>query len=65
MAKIISTDKARQGSRGTHVLMILVSALLLVAVVWAGLELYGNAIAPDNSSEAGGATQPVSPPAQP
>jgi hypothetical protein len=29
MAKIISTDKARQGHRGTHLLLI-----LIIALVW-------------------------------
>ena len=49
MTKIISTDKARQGSRGTHLLTILIVALLLVGVVWAGVELYGGAIAPETT----------------
>ncbi len=46
MTKIISTEKARQGKRGTHVLTMLIIALVLVGVVWAGVELYGGAIAP-------------------
>ncbi len=59
VAKTISTDKARQGNRGRHVLLILVSALVLVAIVWAGVELYGSAIAPANSDQPGVATQPA------
>ena len=34
MTKTIPTDKARQGQRGRHVLIILVAALLLAMVVW-------------------------------
>ena len=41
MPQEISTNKARQGRKGWHVLVILVSALVLVAIVWAGVELYG------------------------
>ncbi len=45
-ATSISTDKARQGSRGWQVLMVLVGGLLLAAVVWAGVEFYGESIDP-------------------
>ena len=41
MAKIIPTDKARQGHWGRHVLLILIVALLLTAVVWAAVAIYG------------------------
>lgn len=59
MAKIISTDKARQGNRGTHVLIMLIVALVLVAIVWVGVELYGGAIAPDPAAQpAATQTQP-------
>ena len=46
MSKIVSTDKARQGHRGRHVLIVLVAALLLAAVAWGVAEFYGVAIAP-------------------
>ena len=41
MPKEILTNKARQGRKGWHLLVILVSALVLVAIVWAAVELYG------------------------
>lgn len=44
MTKIVSTDRARQGRRGKPVLIVLVSALALAAIVWAGVEFYGEAI---------------------
>lgn len=44
MNKIIKTDKARQGRTGFHVLLVLVVALLLAGVVWAGVEFYGESI---------------------
>ena len=46
MTKTISTDKARQGRSGRHVLVILVVALLLAAGAWAIAEFYGAAIDP-------------------
>jgi hypothetical protein len=46
MSKIVSTDKARQGHWGRHVLIVLVAALLLSAVAWGIAEIYGVAIAP-------------------
>ena len=46
MGKIVSTDKARQGRWGRHVLIVLVAALLLAAVAWVAAEIYGAAIAP-------------------
>ena len=45
MTKIVSTDKARQGHWGSHLLMILVAALVLAAVAWGVAEFYGAAIA--------------------
>lgn len=44
MAKIIPGWKARQGNRGTKVLLVLVFALLLAAIAWAGAEFYGEMI---------------------
>ena len=46
MRKIISTDKARQGRWGSHVLMVLAVGLLLAAVAWGIAEFYGIAIEP-------------------
>jgi hypothetical protein len=47
MAKIIPTDKARQGHWGRHLLLILVSAMILVLIVWGLVEIYGRMIEPD------------------
>jgi hypothetical protein len=47
MTKIIPTDKARQGHWGRHLLLILVTALILVMIVWGLVEIYGQMIAPD------------------
>ena len=44
MTKIVNEERARQGRRGTHVLFILVAALILAAVAWFVAENYGEAI---------------------
>lgn len=44
LPKTIPTEKARQGRRGLQVLLVLVCALILVGVVWFGVEFYGEAI---------------------
>lgn len=44
MAPKISTDRARQGKLGKPVLVVLVVSLLLVLAVWAGVEIFGEAI---------------------
>lgn len=43
----LSGNKARQGRRGTRVLVILVVGLALAMLVWWGAEWYGEAIAPE------------------
>lgn len=43
----LSENKARQGRLGRPVLVILVVSLLLALLVWGGVGLYGNAIAPE------------------
>ncbi len=48
VTKTISTEKARQGRPGRQVLYVLIAALILAAIVWAGVELYGQQI--DDSS---------------
>lgn len=66
MTKIVSTDKARQGKRGRQVLIVLVVSLILAAIVWAGVEMFGEAIAPpapddvapSTTSQPAPATQP-------
>lgn len=47
MTKEIPPTKARQGRKGVQVLMVLIGGLLLAAVVWWAVEIYGSAIAPD------------------
>ena len=54
MTKIVQTDRARQGGRGKQVLIVLVSALVLTALVWAGVELYGESI--DTPAQSGAST---------
>ena len=53
MPKTIPTDKARQGGWGRPVLIVLVVGLLLAMGAWAGVELWGEQIAPaaDNVSD--------------
>jgi hypothetical protein len=57
MPERIPTNKARQGRWGFQVLIVLVVALALAAVVWVGLEFYGEAI-DTQSTEQPGAAQP-------
>lgn len=44
MTKIIPEQKARQGRSGRDVLVILIAALVLAAIVWGGVEFYGESI---------------------
>lgn len=57
MPERIPTNEARQGRWGFQVLIVLVVALALAAVVWLGLEFYGEAI-DTQSTEEPGAVQP-------
>jgi len=54
MQKIIPTDKARQGSRGRPVLIVLVVGLLLAMGAWAGVEMWGEHIDAPAADDAGG-----------
>ncbi len=47
----LSETKARQGRLGRPVLAILLVSLLLAMAVWWGVELYGDAIAPDRPAD--------------
>ena len=47
MPKVIPEQKARQGRQGRPVLYVLIAALALAAIAWAGAEFYGKSI--DNS----------------
>lgn len=44
MPKIIPEEKARQGRWGARVLLVLVAALILAVIAWAGAEFYGQSI---------------------
>jgi hypothetical protein len=64
MARQIPNEKAKQGRTGFPVLMVLVAALVLAMLAWAGAELFGDAIEPDNPSGQPATTQPSPAPAQ-
>ena len=55
MADKIPTNKARQGGRGSQVLIVLVIALALAGAVWLGLEFYGEAIDTRSTGQPGAA----------
>lgn len=58
MVKRIPANKARQGRRGTQVLLVLVVGLALAGAAWLGLEFYGGAI-DTRSADQPGAVQEV------
>ena len=60
--KKVSPDRARQGSRGWHVLIILVCSLILVALAWLGAEIYGHKDAKDGTPSAPPAATQTQPP---
>jgi hypothetical protein len=49
---VISPTNARQGSRGVPVVVVLVAGLILAAIVWLGVEMWGEHIDPDKSQTA-------------
>jgi hypothetical protein len=51
MNKTVPTDRARQGRWGSHVLIILVVALMLAAGAWAIAEFYGASIEPSQPTQ--------------
>jgi hypothetical protein len=53
VTKTIPTNRARQGRRGYHVLLVLVVGLALAGVVWLGLEFYGEAIDTHSTDQSG------------
>lgn len=58
MAKKVDERDAKQGRRGVQVLIILVSALILVGIVWWGVGIYGSAIEPEEPVGGQPAEQP-------
>jgi len=54
MTKDLKPAEARQGRRGTPVLVVLIVGLLLAVLVWFGLGLYGEAIDPASENQIGG-----------
>lgn len=50
--KPLSATEARQGVRGTHLFTVLVTALVLAAIVWAGVEIWGRYIEPGKPQNA-------------
>jgi hypothetical protein len=65
--KKISETAAKQGRKGTHVLTILIVALVLAAIVWWAVGIYGGAIEPENpvggapTEQSGGEAPPAAP----
>jgi hypothetical protein len=55
--KPIATDKARQGRWGVQVFTVLVCSLMLAALVWLGVEIYGRSIAPPQAEQPAQTTQ--------
>lgn len=49
----VAPDKARQGRSGRQVLTVLISALVLVMVVWGLVEIYGWMIRPTQQEQVG------------
>lgn len=62
MTKEVKPTEARQGRRGTPVLVILIVGLLLALIVWWGVGLYGTAIEPADQDQVGG--DPIEQPAE-
>ena len=44
MTRIIPARNVRQGTRGRHVLVVLVAALMLAMAAWGAAEFYGEMI---------------------
>lgn len=62
MKKTITAPRARQGAWGRPVLLVLIVSLILAALVWWGVEMYGNAIQSPNTNASPETSAP--PPAQ-
>lgn len=49
----VTPQKARQGRRGSPVLMVLIGGLVLAMIVWGAVEIYGWAIQPNEEQQVG------------
>jgi hypothetical protein len=58
-APALTPTKARQGERGKPVLLVLIAALALAAIGWAGVEMWGQHIDPNKSQTAAPAPGPA------
>ena len=58
MTKKVEPTKARQGRSGTRVLTVLLAALVLAMVVWWGVGMFGETIAPEDPVGGAPAEQP-------
>jgi cytoskeletal protein RodZ len=58
----VNPTEARQGRKGTHVLAILVGALILAAIVWWAVDMFGQAIEPDEPTGGAPTEQPAEAP---
>lgn len=57
MPKVVPEQKARQGRWGGRVLIVLVAALILAMIAWAGAEYYGQSIEASQPAAGGSADQ--------
>lgn len=62
---VIEPEKARQGRNGPRILIVLICAMLLAMIVWWGVEMFGQAIAPEEPVGETPVEQPSAPPAPP
>lgn len=62
--KEVEPGKARQGSRGWRILMILIASLILAMIVWGGVEFYGQ-MRPGRGFMDDNSQPPASPESQP
>ena len=58
----VNPTEARQGRKGTNVLTILVVALILAAIAWWAVGMFGEAIEPENPTGGTPTEQPVEAP---
>ena len=62
-APVLSPVDARQGRRGMPVVFVLVGGLVLAAIVWGGVEMWGEHIDPDKAQTSAPGPGPATNPA--